>query len=267
LYLGQKERLIEWDIDHMSELAFVIVIVVVVTAFVFGAIFLAQFNSNSESALRLKSLMAETAALVDLHIESLARQRISLLKIDRYGVIETSAWDAEMQRFIDTVIFPNIFANDKQFAIGKAILNPAFTKIIDEKSQTRSVAIEAELAFSKDMPPQEFERWCAKMVASYGWQASTTTVTGDQGADVIAEKPGKRLILQCKLYNAPVGNKAVQEAFAAQHHYRANGSAVVTNSTYTPSAIALAATTGVRLLHYSDLSRLDALFSVAKSSL
>jgi len=83
-----------------------------------------------------------------------------------------------------------------------------------------------------------------------------TKATGDQGADVIAEKDGARMVLQCKLYSSPVGNKAVQEAFAAQRHYRANASAVVTNAAYTASAISLAATTGVQLLHYTDLNRL-----------
>ena len=94
-----------------------------------------------------------------------------------------------------------------------------------------------------------------------------TKATGDQGADVIAEKDGTHLVLQCKFYSTPVGNKAVQEAFAAQHHYRATVSAVVTNATFTPSAIALAATTGVLLLHYSDLARLNVLINSSKAEI
>jgi restriction system protein len=76
-------------------------------------------------------------------------------------------------------------------------------------------------------------------------------------ADVIAEKVGIRLIIQCKLYNSSVGNKAVQEAYAAKTYYQATIAAVVTNSSFTPSAQALANTTGVLLLHHSQLNSLE----------
>lgn len=211
----------------------------------------------------MKSRLEETAALVDRHIETLARQRIRLLRVDAYGIAETSKWDAEIQRFIDKVIFPELFAKD--FAAGKRMLDPILRNIVEENSRSRAIAIEADLSFAKDMTPQDFERWCTKIISSNGWKATTTKATGDQGADVIAEKEGTRLVLQCKLYNTPVGNKAVQEAFAAQHHYRAKASAVVTNATFTASAISLAATTGVLLLHYSDLGRLNLLVTTAKT--
>jgi restriction system protein len=65
------------------------------------------------------------------------------------------------------------------------------------------------------------------------------------------------LILQCKLWNAPVGNKAVQEIAAAKSHYFAKGAAVVSNQSYTPSARVLAKSNGVLLLHHTDLVKLS----------
>jgi restriction system protein len=96
---------------------------------------------------------------------------------------------------------------------------------------------------------------------SHGWNTTVTKASGDQGADVVADKSGVRIVLQCKLYSGPVGNKAVQEAFTAQRHYAVHRSAVVTNAEFTKSARELASTTGVLLLHYSDLTRLDELLS------
>ena len=202
--------------------------------------------------------------LVDNHIETLARQRVQLIKIERYGVTDTSAWDAEIQHFIDKVLFPDLVVNDNvvmphlapklvgkddaaALAHVKKMFNPILREIVEEKAKLRAAAIESDLLFSKDMTPSDFERWCTKTISSNGWRAITTKATGDQGADVIAEKGRTRLVLQCKLYNSPVGNKAVQEAFAAQRHYQANASAVVTNARFTASAMALAATTGVQL--------------------
>lgn len=106
---------------------------------------------------------------------------------------------------------------------------------------------------SPNMTPVGFEQWCAKILVANGWGAKLTQASGDQGADVIATKGGLRLVIQCKLYASPVGNKAVQEAFAAKSHYGATHAAVVTNASFTPSAKRLGSSTGVLLLHADDL--------------
>ena len=113
-----------------------------------------------------------------------------------------------------------------------------------------------------DISPLEFERRCADYLKLSGWAADTTAGSGDQGVDVIAEKRGVRVVLQCKLYSRPVGNKAVQEALAGKMYAGATCAAVVTNARFTPSACNLADRTGVMLLHYTDLAHADRLFGV-----
>ena len=77
---------------------------------------------------------------------------------------------------------------------------------------------------------------------------------------MVAEKgPVRIVVLQCKLYSNPVGNKAVQEVVAGRAHEQANYGAVVTNSTGTTPAQELASINGILLLHHSDLPQLDAL--------
>jgi hypothetical protein len=105
--------------------------------------------------------------------------------------------------------------------------------------------------------PIEFEARCAKQLRDTGWDARLTKASGDQGVDIIAEKDGLRVALQCKLYTNPVGNKAVQEIFTGGRHVRAHRCAVVTNSTYTASAKQVASTTGVLLLRDTDLTHLE----------
>ncbi len=74
-----------------------------------------------------------------------------------------------------------------------------------------------------------------------------TNATGDQGLDVIAEKQGLRYGIQCKFYSHPVGNKAVQEAYAGCGYYDCDVPVVMTNSTFTVSARELADQLGVEL--------------------
>jgi restriction system protein len=77
----------------------------------------------------------------------------------------------------------------------------------------------------------------------------------DQGVDVVAQKNGRRAVLQCKLYARPVGNKSVQEVAAARAHEQANLGIVVSNNRYTKAAEQLADTNDIPLLHYRDFKK------------
>ena len=67
-----------------------------------------------------------------------------------------------------------------------------------------------------------------------------TKSSGDQGVDIIACKHRKKYGIQCKYYTYPVGNKAVQEAYAGANFYDCDKVIVMTNTTFTRSAIELA---------------------------
>jgi restriction system protein len=114
-----------------------------------------------------------------------------------------------------------------------------------------------EFRWHPDMTPRQFESRCAEYLNLKGWKAFTTPATGDQGADVVAKKSGKSVVIQCKKYRSKVGNKAVQEVYAARHFYSAQLAVVVSNQQYTKSAKALAERKGVLLLHFTDLAKLD----------
>lgn len=105
--------------------------------------------------------------------------------------------------------------------------------------------------------PYEYEKLVAEKLCSLGWSAYATSGSGDQGADVIAEHRGIKLIIQCKLYNQPVGNKAVQEVASAERFFDGNFSAVVTNNEFTKSARRLAESLNVYLIHHSQLEELS----------
>ncbi|WP_246329454.1 restriction endonuclease [Chthonobacter rhizosphaerae] len=198
-------------------------------------------------------------AAVDTHLETLARRRLNLVTRDHYGVLTDGGWDAEIDHFLDNVVAPELGPEGRRALFGRSRRDGYWQRLIEEPVFARARAIDRQLAFTETLSPAEFERWCEKMLAKAGWRTTATGASGDQGADVLAEKNGVVAVLQCKLYGSPVGNKAVQEAFSAQRHYRADLAAVVTNAAYTPSARALAESTGVLLLHQSDMDQFDAL--------
>ena len=195
--------------------------------------------------------------LVDRHLDTLARRRISLVTIDHYGIPDTKAWDRELRSFIKKVIAPALSDEDLRLIAPDEDRTGALALLIDERVSARSEVLETQLKFDPDMTPAEFEQWCAAGLARLGWRTRTVGGSGDQGADVIADRGGRRAVIQCKLYQSPVGNKAVQEAYAAMTHYSADVAAVITSSGFTPSVRRLSATTGVALILHSEVDRFD----------
>lgn len=84
----------------------------------------------------------------------------------------------------------------------------------------------------------EFEYYCADLLRSRGFQeVEVTRGSGDYGIDILAEKDGVTYAIQCKRYNAPVGVKAVQEAYAGRDYYDRMVGAVLTNQYFTQPAV------------------------------
>ena len=103
----------------------------------------------------------------------------------------------------------------------------------------------------------DFETHIARQLKACGYDdVRGTPASGDQGADLIAKKNGRTIIIQAKRYQGTVGNKAVQEVASAVSFYGGDEGWVITNSTFTPSARALAQKTNVRLFEGRDLERL-----------
>ena len=125
----------------------------------------------------------------------------------------------------------------------------------------------ARFGWGHDLSPMDFEKRCAEALRLSGWKANTTRGSGDQGIDVLAQRDGQVLVVQCKLYGSTVGNKAVQEVIAGQAFVSARHAAVVTNAGFSSSAKELAARTGVHLLHYSELRTINARLGLSLSPL
>lgn len=87
----------------------------------------------------------------------------------------------------------------------------------------------------------EFEYYCADLLMKRGFQeVEVTRGSGDYGIDILAERDGVTYAIQCKCYSAPVGVKAVQEAYAGRDYYDCMVGAVLTNQYFTQPAVEVA---------------------------
>lgn len=92
-----------------------------------------------------------------------------------------------------------------------------------------------------------FERFLAEYFRSRGYSVRIIGGSGDQGADLLLETAGRRIAVQAKQWKGPVGNAAVQQVYSGMAYYGAREGWVVTPSSFTPAAVNLARSTGVRL--------------------
>ena len=106
------------------------------------------------------------------------------------------------------------------------------------------------------MTGAEFEERLASLYRVMGYDVHHTGRRGDFGADLVVEREEERAVVQAKRYRGAVGIEAVQQVVGAARYYEADTARVVTNSTCTPAARALAEASGVELVERDALVRL-----------
>jgi restriction system protein len=200
--------------------------------------------------------------LIKNDIPVLARKKFQISGKNDYGIVEQSRWYDEWERYSRDILPEKCQRAGLTYdSIHKEILQELPDRSKKILGRTVHQMIEAAVAELKNasrdldgITPLGFEVLCMEKLTSAGWDARATKTTGDQGADIVATFSDETLVVQCKLYSRPVGNKAVQEIAAARVHYGADYAAVVTNSSFTRAAQDLAASTGVKLVIFVDMA-------------
>ncbi len=208
-----------------------------------------HISTKLKEARRARRALVEN--VIKLHIAVLSLKRRQLVLVDDYGTERDAGWRKEVTYFLQKAVqvagVKNFDFSDDQWAWGR----------INELVSQTQIPSAADAQTVQAMDPLAFEEHCAELLRQAGWNARRTQASGDQGVDVIAEKGGRKVVLQCKLYGQPVGNSAVQAVESGRIFYEASVAAVVSNATFTLSARRLAASTGTLLLHHSELGRLE----------
>ncbi|HEV2100908.1 MAG TPA: restriction endonuclease, partial [Stellaceae bacterium] len=199
-------------------------------------------------------------AEIEHNASNLHVKRLQTVSSDQYGTIFLDQWNKEKGYYIQTRIRPALRASGLDEMYGslavtiETMIELAAQRPIPPAPVTLGQYVSNPEIFDLRMDPIDYERHCALQLEKAGWSTRLTPITGDQGADVIANRAGKVLVLQCKLYSTPVGNDAVQQVVAAKQFQSADLAAVVSNQSFTNSARQLAIVTSVHLLHHEQLS-------------
>lgn len=116
--------------------------------------------------------------------------------------------------------------------------------------------ISTELDTIDAMNGFSFEQYCCDLLTAIGFETVfATQKSGDFGVDIFANKDFVSFAIQCKRLHGNVGNDAVQEIYTAKEFYHRDVGVVITNSTFSTAATAIAEKTGVRLWNRDTLKR------------
>jgi len=133
-----------------------------------------------------------------------------------------------------------------------------------ERRRRRRVAwvrqrrLDSEVETTDQMTGTAFELLVQRLLARDGWEAAVVGGAGDLGADVVAMKDGRRLVVQCKRYRA---DRAVQSGEmqkfvgTARPHHHADDAWFVTTSRFTPAAADYGQAHRIRLFDRDQLAQ------------
>lgn len=93
----------------------------------------------------------------------------------------------------------------------------------------------------------EFEQYLESLFRRLGYRVERTRYSGDFGADLVLCGRDERRVVQAKRKAGRVGVAAIQQAVAARAMYECDAAMVVTNSSFTAQADALADANDVEL--------------------
>ncbi len=107
---------------------------------------------------------------------------------------------------------------------------------------------DARMAQVDAMSGVEFENHVAGRLRRAGWQVRFTPAIGDYGVDLIADRDGQSVAIQCKRHGKSVGVAAVQQVVSGALHHGCTRSIVVSNQEFTTAAKQLAYTHRCQLI-------------------
>ena len=105
------------------------------------------------------------------------------------------------------------------------------------------------------MNPQEYESYVASVYENEGYQVTVTPYIGDGGIDVVAEKDGKRIAVQCKHYgntSRSVNSSMIRNIYAASVENDCDEAHLVTDGRLLPDADKTAEKLEVRVRYISS---------------
>lgn len=152
-----------------------------------------------------------------------------------------------LQRIIDD---QQRIRDDQELAAGKAIRDAERKQRAKNEQTTRDYWLQ--------LSGWQFEHKVADVFRHYGFCATVTRGSGDGGVDIRLRKGARKIIVQCKNHQKPIGPGVVRELFGVLVHEKADSAILVASGGYSSAAKTFARSNSIFLIQLDDLIRIRA---------
>jgi hypothetical protein len=118
----------------------------------------------------------------------------------------------------------------------------------------------------ESMSGTAFEGYVAAIFRGQGYSVEMTKASGDFGVDLVIQRSGRKIAVQCKRQAKPVSGKAIQEVVGGAAMYDCNETMVVSNQVFTPAATSLAKRNSCQLVDGAELKKMISNYRAGPSS-
>jgi HJR/Mrr/RecB family endonuclease len=164
---------------------------------------------------------------------------------------------AESFDIVDPVKIMDMYNNEKMkrnyqsykdFKILVDLRNNVLKEIREvEKSARR------EETYWRNLPAGQFEDEVLKLFAELGYRTTATPRVADGGVDGILEKGDRKIIIQCKRWDTPVGEPTMRDLYGTTMHERADQGWVIATGGFSAKAERWARGKPLRLIDLQEL--------------
>jgi HJR/Mrr/RecB family endonuclease len=150
--------------------------------------------------------------------------------------------------------------DEKTLSIGDAVtkFDQAVLKWKEVQEREKEAKERAKRDFWKNLSGYQFETELAKLFRVCGSQVVRTSMSGDGGVDLWLFDNGKKIIVQCKCHEKPVGVAAVRDLFGTMTHHKADKAILASVSDFTSGVRKFIKEKPIELLGLDDILRLAA---------
>lgn len=103
----------------------------------------------------------------------------------------------------------------------------------------------------------QFEKELAILFRTFGYEVITTSITGDEGVDLILKKDSIKAIVQCKAHNKPLGPAVVRELYGVMIHENANLAILATLNGVTVGGRSWMRDKPIRVIELNDILKMS----------
>ncbi len=190
---------------------------------------------------------------VDYYRDTLSRNLAELVERNDYGAILKDERHKALKEFFESIeldhdaiefneaeqiVYRHLDATDHQDIHGD----------IDEGQAEQLAEIQSDEA-------SEYRKRIVDSLQEHGWTTEVTPDSGENGIDIVAERGGRRLGIQCRPTHNAICNTAIKQAHLGRALHKAEAAIVLSDAPCTDSARALARVSGVPLLSEQELPK------------